>query len=112
MNTVTQHPIVIWVCIIGGFLTVTTTCIGAFLYLEALKGSNETLHDELRKGLQDKKKLDDKWLDLDRFDHSEIMRLETEILHEIELFGERYKTDNSLLYQLGLRDGQALCKER
>ena len=111
MTSITQHPIVIWAGVICGFITVVATCVGAFLYLEHIQDVTEALHYEVREGLQDKKALDKDWLDLDRADHNKIMQLEDSILHEIELLGMQYKIDNSLLYQLGLRDGQALCKK-
>ena len=109
MKTITQHPIVIWVCIIGGFMAVIAACVSGSLFMKHLSDSTDSLHVQIRKGLQDKKELDKEWLDLDRADHGKIIRLEAEIIHEIQLLGDRYKTDNSLLYQLGLRDGMALC---
>ena len=110
MTSITQHPIVVWSGVICGFITLIATGVGVFLYLEHNQDVIEALRDEVREGLQDKKALDKDWLDLDREDHNKIMQLEGNILHEIELLGMQYETDNSLLYQLGLRDGQALCK--
>ena len=110
MTSITQHPIVAWIGAICGFITLIGTCVGVFLYLEHIQDITEALHDEVREGIEDKKALDKDWLNLDRVDHNKIMRLEDDILHEIELLGMQYETDNSLLYQLGLRDGQALCK--
>ena len=107
-----EHPIVKWfgaAVVVGPILA---TSVGAYLFLDDLRQSTDALHSELAKSITEKKALDDKWLDLDREDHQDILWQGKAIQAEIKLLISRLGSDGSLLYQVGLRDGMALCRSQ
>ena len=109
MDPIERHPIVFWSGFFGGLFTVIATCVVAYLFLENLDRKANALHADFRSSIEAKEELDDKWLNLDRADHASMIHLATELRGDIKRLEERLKLDSGLLYQLGLRDGRALC---
>ena len=112
MDSIDQHPLVQWLgaaTLAGG---IVATCVGAYLFLDDLKESTDALHDELAESIAEKKALDIRWLDLDREDHQNILNQVVATQAEIKLLVARLGSDGALLYQVGLRDGMALCRSQ
>ena len=78
-------------------------------FLAALVGGYIFI-DHLNDLMEDKKELDTEWLELDRKGHQAILDQCKAAQVEVELLAARLEGDSSLLYQVGLRDGMALCK--
>ena len=110
VGSIDDHPIVKWGAVLMAIATCVATAVGCFMYLEDLRRETSNLHSELIEGFDEKKELDQTWIDLDRKDHDAMIHLGKDIRSDIKVLGERFKSDPGLLYQLGLRDGKALCE--
>ena len=109
MEPIERHPVVFWSGFFGGLFTVIATCVVAYVYLENLDRKTNTLHDDFSSSIEAKEKLDDGWLKLDTANYAKMIHLATEIRGDIKRLEEGLKLDSVLLYQIGLRDGQAIC---
>ena len=109
MDPIERHPVVFWSGFFGGLFTLVSTCVVVYVYLENLDRKTNTLHDIFSSSIEAKEKLDDEWLKLDRADHARMIHLATELRGDIKGLEQRLQLDSGLLYQIGLRDGQALC---
>ena len=105
-----EHPILAWAGAVVVVGTLLGTSIGAYLFLDGLRDSTDALHAELATSIAEKKALDKDWLHFDRGDHQNILDQGKAIQWQVKLLLARMGGDGSLLYQIGLRDGQALCK--
>ena len=110
MAPIERHPAIFWSGFLGGLVTLIGSCVALYLYLENLDRKTNTLHDDFSHSIQAKEQLDDEWIKLDRADHANMIHLATEIRRDIKRLEERLKIDSVLLYQIGLRDGKALCE--
>ena len=110
MHPIERHPIVFWSGFFGGLFTLIGTCVVAYVYLENLDRKTNTLHDDFSHSIEAKEELDDGWLKLDTANYAKMIHLATEIRRDIKRLEEILKTDSVLLYQIGLRDGEALCE--
>ena len=110
MAPIERHPVVFWSGFLGGLFTLIATCVVAYVYLENLDRKTNTLHDDFSRSIEAKEELDDRWLKLDTANSARIIHLVTEIRRDIKRLEEKLKTDSVLLYQIGLRDGKALCE--
>ena len=94
-----EHPLVRWLGIVVVVGTVLVAVVGLYVFF-----------DHLNQGLVAKRELDKEWLALDRNDHQAILDQCKAIQVDIKLLVSRLGGDGALLYQVGLRDGMALCR--
>ena len=123
MQSIDEHPLVKWLLVLGGIATAVVMAVQGILYLEELErntvllhdeivSSTDKLHDQIEERIKEKEALDDKWLELDRADHLRIIDIGTAARNDIKRLHDKIGVDGSLMYQLGLRDGQRLCEGR
>ena len=104
MTSITEHPVAAWV---GFVLTVVSAVLmlaGAYIYGENLVDRTERIYQLIEKRNEEKKALDRDWLKADS-DQAQAIRA------EIQNLRDGLNVDASLMYQLGLRDGQRLCAQ-
>ena len=113
MTSIKDHPVVAWARFVLVLISAVLMLAGAYVYGENLLRSTNGLHGKIveeaaRISRQietrnaEKKALDRDWL---QSDSEQAQAIQT----EIKILRERLNVDASLMYQLGLRDGQRLC---
>ena len=113
MTSVKDHPVVAWIGFVLGLVSAVLMLAGGYVYGESLqreqRGLNENVVERTERIYQliesrnaEKRALDRDWLKSDS-DQAQSIQAEIKILRE------RLNVDASLMYQLGLRDGQGLC---
>ena len=115
MTKITEHPVVVWGCFVLSLVTAVLMLAGAYIYGENLLRSTNGLHgkiiEEAARISQQietrnaaKRALDRDWLKSDSEQAHAIQA-------EIKILRDRLNVDASLMYQIGLRDGQRLCAQ-
>ena len=99
MATFNARPVFERLTAIVLLVSIAGACIALYIFFE-----------HLNQGLKDKKVLDQEWLKLDREDHQGIKDICKAAQAEVKLLAAKLEGDSSLIYELGLRDGMALCK--
>ena len=115
MTSITEHPVVAWGCLVLTVVSAVLMLAGAYVYGENLQRSTNGLHGKIveeaariSKQIEtrnaEKRALDRTWLKSDA-DQAQAIRA------EIRNLRDGLNVDASLMYQLGLRDGQRLCAQ-
>ena len=115
MTSIKDHPVVAWIGFVLGLVTAVLMVAGGYIYGENLQRSTSGLHGKIveeaaRISRQietrnaEKRALDRDWLQSDS-EQAQAIRAEIQILRE------RLNVDASLMYQIGLRDGERLCAQ-
>ena len=96
-----DHPVLKGVTVAALLVTCIAACFGVYVFF-----------DHLNQGLKDKRALDKEWMKLDRDGHQAIVDQCRAAQVETKLLAAKMDGDGSILYELGLRDGMALCRSQ
>ena len=99
--SILNHPILKWATAMFLVVSIAGVFVGLYIFF-----------DHLNQGLKDKRVLDEKWLKLDTEGHQAIVDQCKAAQVEVKLLAARLEGNGSLLYELGLRDGMALCRSQ
>ena len=113
MTSITKHPVVAWGLLILAVISAVVMLAGTYIYGENLQRSTDGLHGKvverteriyrlIEKRNEEKRVLDRTWL---KADSDQAQSIEA----QIQNLRTGLNVDASLMYQLGVRDGQRLC---
>ena len=117
MTSINDHPAVLWAGFVLAVVSFIVMCVAAYydarVSLQNLERSTNGVHEKIieesariSKQIEtrnaEKRALDRDWLQSDS-DQAQAIQAQIQILRE------RLNVDASLMYQIGLRDGQRLC---